>query len=193
MGINLPSRTTNARRRRSSVVSSSSAIPSWRQRSIAGRWLDQKVVGRLLDEKAVAFDRVQHAAEATGGLEQREFGLRQQLGETMCGGQTADAAADDGDAGTRIRGKAEGGGGKFICRSFYLARPSTLPLPPLMKSLPDVAAGVPGPVRARVGAESPLECEREREIVLRVDAIVADADLVGDLRSRRQPAADRDT
>ena len=58
-----------------------------------------EAVGRALDEEAVAVDGVEDAAEAVGGLEERQFGVRQELGESMRGGQAADAAADDGDAG----------------------------------------------------------------------------------------------
>src|SRR2546423_1048699 len=58
-------------------------------------------------------------------------------------------------------------------------------------SLPDVAAGIPGPGGARMCAEAPFKPEREREIVLRRDTTVAQRELVGELGPRGQPAAER--
>ena len=63
-----PLRTTNARRRDSSVVTSSFSIPSRRQSSRAAGGDGEKIVGRSLDEEAVALDRFEHAAEAAAML-----------------------------------------------------------------------------------------------------------------------------
>src|SRR4051812_17622857 len=48
-------------------------------------------------------------------------------------------------------------------------------------SLPDVAAGIPGPVRAGVRPKAPFEPESEGEVMLRCDAAVAESKLVGKL------------
>src|SRR5688572_16244993 len=103
----------------------------------------------------------------------------------MCRSQTTDAAANDGNSKREVRKRRGEGRHDKSFRTSLGTPPSPFHT---HVTLPDMPAGVPGPVRARVGAESPLEREREREIVLRVDAIVADADLVGNLRSRGQPA-----
>ena len=62
---------------------------------------------------------------------------------------------------------------------------------PQAARLQDVAAGIPGPVGSRVCAEAPFEAERERKLVLRGNAVVAECELVGELGSRGQEAADR--
>ena len=46
-------------------------------------------------------------------FEQSEFCMRQQFSESQCGGQAADAAADDGDA-RRCAGKAVVEGGRVM-------------------------------------------------------------------------------
>src|SRR5262245_61733215 len=62
---------------------------------------------------------------------------------------------------------------------------------PLRHTLPDVSAGIPGPVGSRMGAEPPFETERECEIVLRSDAVVSKCELVGELDAGGQPSAER--
>ena len=97
--INSPPRTTSARRCDSSVGNRSPSIPTRRHRSIAPGILRDEAIRRALDEKAIAADRFQHAAQPIAGLEQHQLRLRQNLGQPMRRRQTADAPADDGDAG----------------------------------------------------------------------------------------------
>src|SRR6476620_11078521 len=61
---------------------------------------------------------------------------------------------------------------------------------PQAESLPDVAAGIPGPVGARVGTEAPFETEGEREVVLRSDAVVAEGELVSEFGPCGKKAAE---
>ena len=84
-------------------------------------------------------------------------------------------------------------GGMVDKRGTYDDRygPFRLPPSPQAASLPDVAAGVPGPIGSRVCAEAPFDAERKREIVLRGDAAVAQRELVSELGSSGQPAAER--
>ena len=96
----LPSWTTSARRRVSSVGTSWSAMPSRWQRSVAHGILRDEAVGRAFDEIAVAVDGFEHAAESVGRLEDCQVErCGSEFGEAMGRREAADATADDGDAG----------------------------------------------------------------------------------------------
>src|SRR4051812_45736309 len=96
-----------------------------------------------------------------------------------------------------IRGRPEGGramdiksfGNPLVLR--HLPNSPFL-LPPFSSdsTLPDMIARVPGPVRLRMGAEAPFEAECKREVVLRGNSRIPQRDLVRELCSRGQPAAD---
>ena len=58
----------------------------------------QEVIGRALNEEAIALNCFEDAAETIRCFEQRKLRIGQQLENSMCGSQAADAAADDCDA-----------------------------------------------------------------------------------------------